>query len=308
MARRDDLTDIPRTKAWAKFCRESLGANSWYLVEKTLQPDAFDRDQKGQICHRGKWPDYAEGIHVPRKGLIRHVEELIPGSLGIINHPIWEFLGSPLDEAVKIIDQLLSKLTPSIQARLLHKSEMTPQRRKRITQQTLYFLETQVNLCGLAALAIIVLEASSTENKRLALQAGCSLFKLLLRFPIEGPAWFVLIAEDIFELLRQRVFPYAADRNCSIDLEGVDFPRLLHLVRLAHEYATVDKKHVSQNAFFSRLFDQPWRTQVGFLFISVPTRHQGTAIRAENSARVDSKQLIEHWEDEYSKVLQLETH
>lgn len=133
-------------------------------------------------------------------------------------------------------------------------------------------------------MAIIVLEASSTENKRLALQAGCSLFKLMLRFPIEGPAWLVLIAEDIFELLRQRVFPYAADRNCSIDLDGVDFPRLLHLVRLAHEYATVENQHVSHDVFFSHLFNQPWRTHVGLLLIFIPSSQGNTFILAEKPA------------------------
>ncbi len=307
MARRDALTNILRTKAWAVFCRESLGANSWYAVENILEAGAFGRDTKGHICHRGKWTGYAQGKHLPRNSLIKRVEELIPGSFGILNHPIWE-LRKPLpEETAKNVSSQLSRLRPEVRARFFHNTIPPHQRRKRITQQTLEFLETQVTLCGLGALALIVLEAYCSENKRLAFQAGCALFKLLLRLPIDGPAWLASIDTDLFELLKQRVFPFAVNQNHAICLDDVNFPRLVQLVRRACTYTTEEKKHFSRDAFFSRLFDQPWCTQVGFLTIAVPANQLKASIRADDLVQDDPNPLIKHWEDAYSKVLELET-
>lgn len=302
MARRDALTDILRTKAWALFCRESLSAKSWYVVETILEADAFSRDAKGRICHQGKWTGYSQGKHVPRNGLIKHVEELIPGSFGILNHPVWDLRTLLAEETAKNVSSQLSRLRPEVRARFFHNTMPPHQRRKRITQQTLEFLETQVHLCGLGALALIVLEAYCNENKRLAFQAGCALFKLMLRLPIDGPAWLASIDTDLFELLKQRVFPFAANRNHAICLDDVNFPRLVQLVRLACMCATEEKKYFSRGAFFSRLFSQPWSTQVGLLTIAIPAKQLKPSIRADGIVHCDPNPLIKHWEDAYSRI------
>jgi hypothetical protein len=306
MPRRDDLTDIPRTKAWAKFCLDALDAKSWYVVEKALEAKAFRRDAKNRICHQGKWTDYAKGIHAPRKRLAEEVESVILGSLGVLTHPVWQIRDLPPERAAKTANRFFSALSLEVRQRLFHRTYELHPRRKRITQQTLVFLENRQDLSGLGALAIIVLEASWNENKRLAFQAGCVLFRALLRLPIEGPPWLILIATDLFELFRQRVFPYAADLNVRICLDGVDFPTLAQLVRFACDYTTEKKNHFSRDIFFSRLFDQPWMTQVGYLTLSVPTKCSN--VRALVGEKQDDHcQLIRHWEDTYSKFLQFRT-
>lgn len=272
MPRRDDLTDTPRTKAWAKFCRDTLDAKSWYVVENALEAEAFGRDVKGRICHRGKWPGYAQGIHVPRKRLAEQVESVIPGSLGVLTHPVWKIRDLPPERAAETANQFLNGLSLEVRLRLFHGTKDLHLGRKRIAQQTLSFLETRQNLCGLGALAMIVLEASGSKNQRLAFQAGCVLFRAMLRLPIVGPPWLTLIATDLFELFRQRVFPHAADTNFRICLDGVDFPALGHLVRFACDYTTKEKEYLSRNHFFSRLFDQPWMTPLGYLMFFVPSR------------------------------------
>jgi hypothetical protein len=314
MQRRDDLTDIPRTKAWAKFCRDALGAKSWYVVENALETGARGRDIKGRICQRGKWTDYAKGIHVPRERLTEQVELLIPGSLGVLTHPVWQIRDLPPERAAETANRFFSALSLEVGQRLFHRTNELHSGRKRITQQTLVFLETQQDLSGLGALAMIVLEASWNENKRLAFQAGCVLFRALLRQSIAGPPWLILIATDLFELFRQRVFPYAADLNFRICLDGVDFPTLAKLVRFACDYTTEEKKHFSRDIFFSKLFDQPWMTQVGYLTLLTPTKSTNVRARAGAGAGAgagaeqdDHCQLIRHWEDTYAKYLQLRT-
>lgn len=305
MPRRDNLTDTPRTKAWAKFCRDALDAKSWYAVEIALEAEAFDRDTRGRICHRGKWNDYAEGIHVPQKRLVEQVELSIPGSAGVLNHPVWRIRDLPPEQAAQTAIRCFSDLSLEVRRSLFHGTNDLSLERKRITQQTLVHLETQQDLSGLGALAMIVLEASGNENKRLAFQAGCVLFRALLRLSIEGPPWLILIATDLFELCKQRVFPHAADRKYRICLDGVDFPGLGKLVRFACDYVTKEKKYFSQNHFLARLFDQPWITPLGHLMLFVPTKCLRSYTRAGKEAQENHSLLIKHWAEAHSKLVQI---
>lgn len=306
MPRRDILTDPPRTKAWAKFCRDALDAKSWYVVENALEAEAFGRDTKGRICHRGKWNDYAEGIHVPQKRLVGQVELIIPGSSAVLNHPVWQIRDLSPQRATGIANQFLSGLSLEVHHHLFHVLKDGHLQRKRITKQTLTYLETQQNLSGLCALAIIILEASGKENKRLALQAGCVLFRALLRLPIEAAPWLAQIATDLFELFKQRVFPYAVGPNFRICLDNVDFPALAQIVRFTCIAKTNENERLSRNQFFARLFDQPWTTPVGHFMLFVPTKYLDPHTRAGNEDQGNHSFLIKHWAEIYLKYIEMD--
>lgn len=115
---RDELTDRPRAKLWAEYCRHAIGARSMYATEKHFEATAFGKDQNGHWFHKNKWSGFARGIRVPQRSLANDVDKILPGSAGLLHHAFWSICKLPDWRIVEEADHWLTQLLPSVRRHL----------------------------------------------------------------------------------------------------------------------------------------------------------------------------------------------
>ena len=252
----------------AMFWQRELSVNSMYQVEKTLKikASAFE-SQTGirfHLGHEKEWIKYIRGQQLPNTSFVSEIEKLVPGSLRLRNHPLWEVCRLPPDEARIKAGYWFAQLAPAIVKRVL-KEENGKLIRRRFSQQMLTALESRCDLDALAALCLLTLESAGFGRDDLAICAGAALFHSMLRLPFISPPYIATIAPDLFELFQANIFPYAQSERKYLAVEQVDYKNLIQLIQLVLEDYRKKDSSPDLSFLFERMIRSAWMTPVGML-------------------------------------------
>lgn len=221
---RRDRADVLRTRYW--FHGLALRTGTWkpYMLEKIFEgPEAFGKSENGDRYHKNKWSGYRDGKHVPLQSLIRRTDnsECGKGSAEEINHVAWRTMRSNV-VAGEVANNWLREMSVDIQA-IVFTTEPFNSRceRRRINRRLLEMLERRSSLDALACLTILLREAHEQGNQELAHKIGHSLFCVLLI--VSTTPQVAAIAEELFDLYCERIFPLASWNGFRYAVEDIDF-------------------------------------------------------------------------------------
>lgn len=178
-----------RTCAWFHTLRMRTGANSTYEMEKLLEPDSFWVNESGTAYKRNKWRSYRLGKHTPSPALVQAIEQMHPGSLGVLDHVLWDTLRP---DCTLARHHLVNRLGPKVSKIL-----SIPQLRKKdgnLRGDFVERIERVADLDGLACLVALLRDAINANNdadaQRLALalcRSEIAAGPLLYSLGIAGP-------------------------------------------------------------------------------------------------------------------------
>ncbi|HWV19320.1 MAG TPA: hypothetical protein VNZ68_12170 [Rhodocyclaceae bacterium] len=208
---------------WYYEVHRRLSVQSWEkLDEPPLNPSTIEeqiegikRSADGTKYHKNNWSKYSQGLRCPHPTLVERVNELVPGTEHVLNHPIWDCLRSEKRRYLSR-QMLIGQLHPGIQNLLFEFDKIDGARsRQAIDQATLERLEEQP---GLDALACLMLLLEEHEGQAIALDIGLSIYRVLLI--LCGIRAFEAIEVELFEILAERVFPFANNRKQSVSFNA----------------------------------------------------------------------------------------
>ena len=282
----------------ATFWQQELTASTMYQVQKNLRirAGAFEL-QNGirlRLGHEKEWIKYIRGQQLPNTSFVSKIEQLVPGSLRLRNHPLWEVCRLSPDEARIKAGYWFTQLPPAIAKRVLRKNNGKLIRR-RFSQQMLTVLENRCDLDGLTALCLLTLESAGLGRGDLAIYAGAALFHSMLRLPFISPPYIAAIAPDLFELFQANIFPYAQSERKYLAVEQVDYKKLIQLIRLILE--DYEKKYGSPDLplLFEGFIRSGWVSPVGILNFQAPIVKKTSA---------SSQNDLTDWPKEWKTALQ----
>lgn len=226
--RRDEMA-VLATVLWYWRVRELLrpmlgNSPTPYAIERYLEPEGFGRTQFNEVFRRRKWDKYAVGLHQPSKTTVSKVEAMVPGSAGILRHPMWEVLRQP-DRVLEKKESWLGRLAPDIQ-RIVFASESKLSMRKALTspdinEKHLQQLEVRAGFDSVACLAILLAENIYSYDGNNAIHISDSLYRaLLVSCAFDS---YLLMAGHLFQCFRDRLLNQVVVDDMRLDLDTVDF-------------------------------------------------------------------------------------
>lgn len=305
MSRRKDFSDLCRIRLWVEFCRSSLGVNSLYALEQRLEQGAFQLNARGKITHRNKWRRYLSKGVMPNRRLVVSVETSIPGSTAVLNHLCWDMFRTLANGAGVDTDAFLRRACPGV-LKLLYGFD-TPEsggwRRRALREATIARLERRDDLDGIAVLSLLIVEAHQAGKGALAIELGGALFYALLRLPFSSNQALVRVAPQLFDVVKERVFPFARSTTNWLSMEGVSYDRTAQLVRVVLESQEGGLAGYRAREVLDRLFESGWLTPVGFLSFSAPCGGQNSQDRRRKaSLRICGDWIVDTWDAAFEEL------
>lgn len=211
------------TAIWVNEIKHRQGCRSAYELERLIEPQAFGRNEYGDVYHHNKWSKYEVGLHTPNKKLVQQVEALSGGTARLLYHPLWKLLSNKTWD-IADFDMWIVQLSPEVRAVLQDRrntSVFGEALSKKINGAQIKMLERRAGLDALAALTILIFNAAAQGDENSAFALGESLFRVLLI--VCGFVPFCSFSSEIFFLFKARVFPLITRDGVGLDFEGLDF-------------------------------------------------------------------------------------
>lgn len=293
---------------WFERVRIGLKQKRPYGVEKLVEPDVFKKAKSG-YSHNNKWTNYKSGKRVPRASLIVKAEALLPGSSASFAHPIWRVGRLKADEMIAgVASEWLHELNVGMLPWFFRiDTAGGAEVRRGISARTLRQLAHRADLDALAAISIILREASEGRRYKLAMAAGEALYLALLRASVGGSEQMQIVLPKISAMLVTRVFPFARDRYCRYCFDGLDLSAFYELFRLvvgAKRDALGLSANSTQIADLDTVINGGFCKDFGFLHFSMPKR----PLISTGSFRESEKNYHAHmdmWQTAISNMLRM---
>lgn len=193
-----------RIRYWYETLRQRAGLNTAYQLENYFEPESFARDTDGSVkYYRNKWNRYELGRHLPQSRLLKKVEEKAPGSIRVLQHPLWSVL-DPKNKQVMQGEAFLRQLLPAVQEVLFMPVQVEGYSlRAPVSPVLLERLERRASLDVLACLAWMLraTEGQSADAVRIA----NALHNVLIIMALELHA--LKIALPLLGLFIDRILP-----------------------------------------------------------------------------------------------------
>jgi hypothetical protein len=215
-------------------------------LEKLLEPSGFGKSDNGYF-HRNKWVKYAVGLSRPTIKLIEHVENKIPETKHIIEHPLWEILRAGTTKSMNIAGWI-DRLPPEIKT-IYYRNIINPflyNKSKHPSVVQLQMAERRAGIDSLALISILLLEAiSNNGRKKFIHRAIQSLYIVLLITCLELP--YRRFADELFDCFNRNIFMQARPGGYRLGLELIDATETVNsllneLSRLKYTDAILDIK------------------------------------------------------------------
>ena len=235
--RRDDQVDTVRTINWFRTLCEHFGEERPRCIQRALDPDSLSESAYGKKIPNSKFKLYAEGKHVPGAAFVEKVDLVVKGSSWALNHVLWSVLREQ-DPIRKYAKGWARELVPEIQSLVF-----TPDYELRLHGNRHYLgsLERRASVDGLTALTILLKLCVEAGDAEQAWNFAHSIFRVLL---IIGPELDEqTIAERVFDLYVDRIFPLVSFSGQVMDLESYPFLEIAHALGLLAE--TLRQQHGS---------------------------------------------------------------
>lgn len=176
------IIDQIQTIAWFNFVTQTSKMNA-HSIGLTLSQDEISGHGSNK-CYQ--WRD---GKHKPHKESIAKVESLVPGSLNVFYHPLWNILSKP-DEIREIgdVEKLLAKI-PKAKTLLFRKTLSGGKKAERICQPIDYehacelgdvpyrYTKNSARNFDMIAIQLLLVHEAKTLNSRRSQSLAISLFK-----------------------------------------------------------------------------------------------------------------------------------
>lgn len=220
------VEDVMRTVLWFDLVKSGLSARSAYEVGKKVSPNKFV-DCEFDVTERNtKWHSYETGKHIPSKLLIDKVDQLVPGSKIIINHPIWQILSTE-NPTKRQISEFLFAIDIDLRKLILSKPESIHfiNHRKTVSKTLFDALERRYSLDSLAALIILLKESVAKQALDYVASIMTRIYRTCLVLCISKP--FYNYELEFYCLIGMRVF-----KKFNISSECIDLSAFIENVRL----------------------------------------------------------------------------
>jgi hypothetical protein len=170
-------------------------------------------------------------MRLPRARLIAKAEVILPRSSAAFLHPIWKVGRLKVDQNIAgLADEWLHKLSLDVLPLLFRINQPSGKEvRRGVSTSLLQKLIFRADLDALAALSILLREAAEKHQYKLTMAIGEALYRGLLHASIRGNEQMRIVLPKIFEMLVERVFPFARDRCYHYSFEGLDIPAFCKL-------------------------------------------------------------------------------
>lgn len=205
--------NVLRTGVWFEELRTRLGQRTAYGLGQQLQPDTY---RSG--LHHNMWAKYAAGKHLPGRETVQACEQALRHSSDLLHDAGWDLLdvSRPVGQQGNM---LLRRLRPSIQNAIFDERALAAGRyeRRRAPIQPLRKLEGQADLQALAATVVLLREAFEGGDHSRAFEVGVVLHRILLMAAVG--THLRGIAPELFEFFIRRIFPMAAGKEVTLDLD-----------------------------------------------------------------------------------------
>lgn len=305
MSRRKDFSDLCRIRSWVEFCRSSLGVHSLYALEQRLEQGAFQLNARGKITHRNKWRRYLSKGVMPNRRLVASVETAIPGSSVVLNHLCWDVFRTLANGADVDIEAFLRRTCPGV-LKLLYGFD-TPEsggwRRRSLREATIARLERRDDLDGIATLSLLIVEAHQAGKGALAVELGGALFYALLRLPFSSNQVLANVAPQLFDVARERVFPFACSATSRLSMGQVRYEQITQLIRVVLKSQEGGLAGYRAREVLDRLFGRGWLTPFGFISFSAPCSGQNSQDRRRKSSqRICGDWIVETWDAAFEEL------
>lgn len=229
VSRRDDQVDAARTINWFCTLCEHFGEERPRHIQRALDPDSLSENAYGKKIANSKFKRYAEGRHVPGAAFVERVNLLVKGSSWALNHVLWSVLREQ-GSIQKYARGWVRELVPEIQSLVF-----TPDNELCLHGNRHYLgsLERRASVDGLAALTILLKLSVEAGDVEQAWSFAHSIFRVLL---IIGPELDEqTIAERVFDLYVNRIFPLVSFNGLVMDFKDYPFLKMAHILGLLAE-------------------------------------------------------------------------
>lgn len=242
---------------------------------------------------------------MPNRRLVASVETAILGSTAVLNHLCWDVFRSLANGADVDTDAFLRRTCPGV-LKLLYRFD-TPGsegwRRRSLREAMIARLERRDDLDGIAALSLLIVEAHQAGKGALAIELGGALFYALLRLPFSSNQVLAKVAPQLFDVVRERVFPFARSTTNWLSMERVFYEQTAQLVRVVLESQEGGLAGYRAREVLDRLFESGWLTPVGFLSFSAPCGGQNSQDRRRKSSqRICGDWIVETWDAAFEEL------
>ncbi|WP_228199613.1 hypothetical protein [Acinetobacter sp. WCHAc010052] len=244
-----DVIDQLRVALWYSHIQHGLDAQLPSQIARIIEPDKI-RVLDGCVTDNDrKWRNYKNGLNVPHPKLIDKAEAVVPGSIFIINHVLWQAMKNSINLDLLLKDGI-GKLSWEVQ-RILYKSNKYNCDSKLIenlSSKKLIQLERLASLDALAAL-VIFLRLSIVESKGI-IDISRAIYRTLLIICMKKP--YSHFSEGLIVLMNSHVFSVADSKESILgDSFKEDF--LMDLQILSTQFSQTDN---------GKLTDKTWKEDV----------------------------------------------
>ncbi|MCU7931134.1 MAG: hypothetical protein KZQ90_10060 [Candidatus Thiodiazotropha sp. (ex Codakia rugifera)] len=144
-----------RVKSWFYYVAARLDLKrTGYALESYLEQEKVKRNHEGTVNRPCKYDRYKKGLHIPELTLVDRVEDIVPGSKSLLNHPFWE-VANPIEDIAELYVHL-NKLSPEVVNLLFHPGTEPGKIPIRHRQDYITTLETLSEIADLDAFAALI--------------------------------------------------------------------------------------------------------------------------------------------------------
>ena len=188
------------SRLYAQTIKHRMGDISFGKIERELLGTQGSSDPEFWVHYSRKFYRYDKGAPISlkrSKKMVETIEEILPGTRRILEHPLWLVLANP-EASLGELDSYTGTLNPALIERLKETDKVTGNRtwRKWTTHSQLYRISMLNNMDALAALLILIRVCEIKNWVHPYIEAKWTVMYLISRLASFRP--FMFIAEEFY--------------------------------------------------------------------------------------------------------------
>lgn len=226
-------TDMVRTKFWFSFSCIYTNQNSAFKLGRYIEPESYSRHPHGGTQQNNKFSNFKSGKHTPHPDLVNTMEILAPGSMYILNMPLWKTLQPKFD--IKQRRSCVNQLSEAVISKVIGLNRFvvdgTFPRYKNSVGKHLARMGTYDALC---ILTIFWRFDSENMNHPNRMEIAVNIYHLLLI--LSGKLFYYGTCECFFLLYKRQVFDHARSNGYQFDVDYKTFSHYADILDRAYPF------------------------------------------------------------------------
>ena len=227
MQKKRTETDVVRTKFWLSFSCTYTKQGTAFKLGRLIEPETYTRNPQGGTSHNNKFSKYESGKHTPHPDLVNKMEFFAPGSMYVINMPLWKALqpNFGIKERRAAVNQLPRAVTSKINGLDRFMVGGSFPKYTDGAAKKLVRMGTYDALCMLLIFWRFDDEDTNHPNR---IEIAVHIYRLLLI--LSGELFYYKVRECFFSLFKHQVFDLARSNGYRFDVDYEKFCRNAELL------------------------------------------------------------------------------